>query len=106
MSGGNAVYIKCKIKTKKKKAADFFSSFFSFFFFIHISIQKSTEIHTAIVEIKFSWYKQIEKILKLCVDVHLYEKNDSQVKIKNFMMWKIKKDLKDTGVRCEKDDKI
>lgn len=102
MSGGNAVYIKCKIKTKKK-AADFFSSFFSF---IHISIQKSTEIHTATVEIKCSWYKQIEKILKLCVDVHLYEKDDSQVKIKNFMMWKIKKDLKDTGVRCEKDDKI
>lgn len=67
MSGGNAVYIKCKI-------------------FLHISIQKSTEIHTAIVEIKFSWYKQIEKILKLRVDVH-YEKDDSQVKIKNFMMW-------------------
>lgn len=49
--GGNAVYIKCKIKTKK--TADF-SSFFSFFFLIHISIQKSTEIHTAIVEIKCS----------------------------------------------------
>lgn len=103
MSGGNAVYIKCKIKTKKSCR---FLFFFSFFFLIHISIQKSTEIHTATVEIKCSWYKQIEKILKLCVDVHLYEKNDSQVKIKNFMMWKIKKDLKDTGVRCEKDDKI
>lgn len=78
MSGGNAVYIKCKIKTKK--------SCRFLFFFLHISIQKSTEIQTAIVEIKFSWYKQIEKILKLCVDVH-YEKDDSQVKIKNFMMW-------------------
>lgn len=84
MSGGNAVHIKCKIKTKKSCRFLFFSSFF--FFFIHISIQKSTEIHTAIVEIKCSWYKQIEKILKLRVDVH-YEKDDSQVKIKNFMMW-------------------
>lgn len=83
MSGGNAVYIKCKIKTKKSCR---FLFFFFFFFLIHISIQKSTEIHTAIVEIKCSWYKQIEKILKLCVDVH-YEKDDSQVKIKNFMMW-------------------
>lgn len=81
MSGGNAVYIKCKIKTKKSCRFLFF-----FFFFLHISIQKSTEIQTAIVEIKFSWYKQIEKILKLRVDVH-YEKDDSQVKIKNFMMW-------------------
>lgn len=83
MSGGNAVHIKCKIKTKKSCR---FLFFFFFFFLIHISIQKSTEIHTAIVEIKCSWYKQIEKILKLCVDVH-YEKDDSQVKIKNFMMW-------------------
>lgn len=83
--GGNAVYIKCKIKTKKSCRFLFFF-FLSSFFFIHISIQKSTEIHTAIVEIKCSWYKQIEKILKLRVDVH-YEKDDSQVKIKNFMMW-------------------
>lgn len=75
-----------KMQNKNKKKLQISLLFFLSFFLIHISIQKSTEIHTAIVEIKCSWYKQIEKILKLRVDVH-YEKDDSQVKIKNFMMW-------------------
>lgn len=77
MSGGDAVYIKCEIITKKSC-----SFFWVFFYIILLKIYWNSNCYSQ-NKIFMIW---IEKILKICVDV-LCKKDVSQVKIKKILMW-------------------